>query len=85
MTRLFCVAVLAALIVTTNALGEQKMKNVLTDIPKEQGQVVYRDGYFLPGLMQFGVIPSLRLPESDNSYSTDLISTINLSLLPPKD
>ena len=32
---------------------------------EEQGQVVNRDGYYWPGLMQFGFIPSLRLPGSD--------------------
>jgi len=39
MTRCLCVAMWAALIVTTNALGEQEMKNVLTDIPYTEGQM----------------------------------------------
>jgi quercetin dioxygenase-like cupin family protein len=75
MTRLFCVAVLAALIVTTNALGEQKMKNVLTDIPYTEGQMGKRqlvdEKHLL--VMQVGLKPAQQVPEHRANSNVHLL------------
>ena len=75
MTRCLCVAVWAALIVTTNALGEQEMKNVLTDIPYTEGQMGKRqlvdEKHLL--VMQVALKPDQQVPEHRANSNVHLI------------
>jgi quercetin dioxygenase-like cupin family protein len=75
MTRCLCVAMWAALIVTTNAMGEQEMKNVLTDIPYTEGQMGKRqlvdEKHLL--VMQVALKPDQQVPEHRANSNVHLL------------
>ena len=75
MKRFLFAAVWAALIVTTNALGGQEMKNVLTGIPYTEGQMGRRqlvdEKHLL--VMQVALKPAQQVPEHRANSNVHLL------------
>ena len=75
MTRLLCAAVWTALVMTTNASGEQEMKNVLTNIPYAEGQMGKRplvdEKHLL--VMQVALEPAQQVPEHRANSNVHLL------------
>ena len=75
MIRFLCVAMWTAWIVTTNAMGEQQMKNILTDIPYTEGQMGKRqlvdEKHLL--VMQVALKPAQQVPEHRANSNVHLL------------
>lgn len=75
MTRFLFVAGLAGLIATTTTWGEQKMKNILTDIPYTEGQMGKRqlvdEKHLL--VMQVALKPTQQVPEHKANSNVHLL------------